>query len=156
MHFFSHESVFSELLLTALGVPGAVCSIVSVLLLVEARLETSLAAVRTSNTLHSLSRSLPSNCNTFSCKINRCKPKMGGDLVGFTCRALRKSSLESEPQLELSLSSVVNFLWARGLGGGRLVHTWACMCSHTRLNRLILPAICKVKAETPSFWNLTR
>lgn len=68
MQVFSQESVFSEFDLTAFGVPGAFCSPrVSVLLLVEARRDTSLVAVRTSNTLHSLSRSLFSSCNTFSC-----------------------------------------------------------------------------------------
>lgn len=66
MQVFSHESVFSELDLTAFGVPGAVCSMDSVLLLVEARLPASLVAVRTSKTLHSLSRSLPSSWRTFS------------------------------------------------------------------------------------------
>jgi hypothetical protein len=80
MHVFSHESVFSELDLTALGVPGVVCSIDSVLLLVEARLDTSRVAVRTSNTLHSLSRSLLSSCSTFSWKrrVRRRKHESGG------------------------------------------------------------------------------
>lgn len=66
MQVFSQESVFSELDLTAFGVPGGCCSIVSVLLLVEALLATSRVADRTSNTLHSLSRSLLSSCNTFT------------------------------------------------------------------------------------------
>jgi len=46
----------------------------------------------------------------------------------------------SDPQLELSLSSVVNFLVARGEGGGRRLHTCDWMCSHTRRNRRMLPA----------------
>ena len=46
----------------------------------------------------------------------------------------------SDPQLELSLSSVVNFLVARGDGGGRRLHTCDWMCSHTRRNRRMLPA----------------
>lgn len=41
----------------------------------------------------------------------------------ITCLAFKNNSLESDPQLELSLSSVVNFLWALGLGGGLLVQT---------------------------------
>ena len=67
MQVFSHESVFSELERTVLGVDGG-CSEVSVLLLVEARRPASLTAVLTSKTLHSLSKSLPSNCNMFSWK----------------------------------------------------------------------------------------
>lgn len=51
-------------------------------------------------------------------QIQLCQPKL-------TCLVFKYNSLESEPQLELSLNSVVNFLWARGLGGGLLVHTCA-------------------------------
>lgn len=71
IHFFSQVSVFSELDRTAFGVPGVVCSQVSVLLFVDARLDTSRAAVRTSKTLHSLSRSLLSNWSTFSWNKNK-------------------------------------------------------------------------------------
>lgn len=60
------ESVFSEFDLTAFGVPGTLGSRFSVLLFVDALRDTSLVAVRTSNTLHSLSRSLFSNWRTFS------------------------------------------------------------------------------------------
>lgn len=78
MQVFSHDvSVFSEFERTAFGVPGVGVSIDSVLLLVDALLDTSLVAVLTSNTLHSLSKSLPSNWSTLSCNQKlRIKYKM--------------------------------------------------------------------------------
>lgn len=61
MHVFSQESAFSELDLTAFTGTGGASPKVSVLLFVEALLPTSRVLSLTSNTLHSLSRSLPSN-----------------------------------------------------------------------------------------------
>lgn len=110
MHVFSHESVFSELDRTAFGVPGGFCSSVSVLLLVDARRDTSRAAVLTSNTLHSLSRSLLSSWRTFTWNFDIFRYENVKYTNTLTCRVFKYNSLESEPQLELSLSSVVNFL----------------------------------------------
>lgn len=66
MHVLSQESVFSEFDRTALVVPVFGWSKASVLLLVEALLPVSLMTVRTSNTLHSLSKSLFSSWRTFN------------------------------------------------------------------------------------------
>lgn len=131
MQVFSHESVFSELERTVFGVDGG-CSAVSVLLLlVEARRPTSLTAVLTSKTLHSLSKSLPSNCSMFSWKQRRrhgvmsrkvrvrVHPRASAwefdrtlSLVSATCqlvlvRSLRRSVVDVDVTLSLPQCAIV-------------------------------------------------
>lgn len=57
----------------------------------------------------------------------------------------------SLPQELLSDNSLVNLREALGDDGGRLEQIWDWMCSQTRLNRLMLPAI-KAKSKDIEVW----
>lgn len=58
----------------------------------------------------------------------------------------------SDPQLELSDKSVLNFLVARGEDGAFLAHICVWMCSHTLRKRLILPVSEKKKTFRNVFY----